>query len=174
MLTGTSPFFIAQDTSLDDQFRQLMTTEVCMPPYLSAAAKDLLEKLLVKSVSARQPTKRLRDIETIKRHPFFEQINWSRLKSLKVVPPREVVVEDITRTDVVFSAEDSEESFDNVVMSDERKKALKVINFTFIRNDSSATSTRLRGSSGSVAVPNKFDDTRSGESPGTSSRLSIA
>lgn len=51
MLTGTSPFFIAKDTSLDDQFRTLMTTSVNFPAYLSEPAKDLLTKLLVKSVT---------------------------------------------------------------------------------------------------------------------------
>jgi hypothetical protein len=170
MLTGTSPFVMGRDTSLEEQFRQLMTTDIPFPPTLSAPAKELLTRLLVKSVRHKQPTKRLRDIAVIKQHPFFERINWARLKNLKVPAPAEVRVDDITREDFVLDHAEPEESFSNVVMSDERKKAMRVINFTFIRNDLAQTPL-LKGSTDSLSSPTKSEDSSKAE--GDSSRLTI-
>lgn len=85
-----------------------------------------------------------------------------------------MIVEDITQEHFLPEI-DEIDSFENVIMSDERKKAMKVINFTFIRNDSSASPLFHRGgSSGSVSSPTKSDESPSVDLRDSSSRLSIA
>lgn len=55
-----------------------------MPAYFSEEAKDLLSKLLV-----RNPSKRLgcQGSEEIKKHPFFQSVNWEDMLLLKERPP---------------------------------------------------------------------------------------
>jgi len=64
-----------------------------MPSHFSESAKSLLSKLLV-----RNPTKRLgfNGTDEIKKHPFFESINWEDLQALKKRPP---IVPTLTRPD---------------------------------------------------------------------------
>ena len=66
-----------------------------MPAHFSEVSKDLLSKLLV-----RNPTKRLghNHIDEIKKHEFFDSINWDELLNLKKDPP---IVPTITRPDDV-------------------------------------------------------------------------
>jgi serum/glucocorticoid-regulated kinase 2 len=58
--------------------------DVVMVQWLTPNAKDLLKGLL-----NRDPKKRLgnKGIETIKTHPFFEEINWEALEKREVDPP---------------------------------------------------------------------------------------
>mmetsp|Transcript_26605 Transcript_26605/g.47828 ORF Transcript_26605/g.47828 Transcript_26605/m.47828 type:complete len:284 (+) Transcript_26605:5583-6434(+) len=51
LLTGCSPFDVSKSENSDQQFNVLMTTDVVFPTTLSAAAVDLLKKLLVRKVS---------------------------------------------------------------------------------------------------------------------------
>ncbi|BDA41611.1 cGMP-dependent protein kinase 2 [Coccomyxa sp. Obi] len=89
LLTGRQPFsspktddpMVVMRRIVDDNWR------VKYPPYLSGQAKDLISRLL-----ERKPTRRLGMLNgraaDIKRHKWFEGLDWEALEARKVEPPR--------------------------------------------------------------------------------------
>jgi serine/threonine protein kinase len=68
MLAGSVPFY---SKNREEMFKNILNRPAEMKPYFSDAASDLLTKLL-----QIDPTKRLKDPKTVKRHPFFASVNW--------------------------------------------------------------------------------------------------
>ncbi|KAJ3018805.1 hypothetical protein HKX48_002622 [Thoreauomyces humboldtii] len=107
MLTGLPPFY---DENTNDMYKKILSQELTFPDDVSPVAKDLLKQLL-----DREPTKRLghSGADEIKRHPFFADINWSRLLSRKYPPPFRPNVTSATDTsnfDEEFTSEVPQDS----------------------------------------------------------------
>ncbi|XP_065728079.1 ribosomal protein S6 kinase alpha-5 isoform X7 [Phocoena phocoena] len=73
--------------------RRILKSEPPYPQEMSAVAKDLIQRLLMKD-----PKKRLgcgpRDADEIKEHLFFQKINWDDLAAKKVPAPFKPVIRD--------------------------------------------------------------------------------
>lgn len=94
MMTGSPPF-VAENRK--KTIEKILKAKLNFPQYLSLAARDVLKRLL-----KREPTSRLgagkEDAEEIKRHAFFQTINWNTLHEKKVTPPFEPKFKDETDT----------------------------------------------------------------------------
>lgn len=75
MLFGVTPFY---SNSLVETYRKIVDLEYNFPFNISEKIKDLIQKLIQKK------DKRL-NIYEIKKHPFFEGVDWENIKSM--VPP---------------------------------------------------------------------------------------
>lgn len=85
LLTGASPFTVEGEKNTQQEIsRRILKTNPPIPDDLSPEVADFITKLLVKD-----PRKRLgggvEDAEELKRHPFFDGLNWDDL-SRKAVP----------------------------------------------------------------------------------------
>jgi len=100
MLTGLPPFY-SQD--VQEMYRRIMNDRLTFPNYVSEVAKDIISLLLI-----RNPDERLADPNQIKRHRFFEGIDWELLYQKKIPPPFVPVVkgdEDTSQIDPAFTVE---------------------------------------------------------------------
>uniref|UniRef100_H2Y4V1 non-specific serine/threonine protein kinase n=1 Tax=Ciona savignyi TaxID=51511 RepID=H2Y4V1_CIOSA len=83
MLTGQLPF---QGRDRKDTMTQILKAKLGMPQFLSQEAQSLLRMLF-----KRNPGNRLGSgsdgVEEIKRHPFFNGIDWNRLLRKDIDPP---------------------------------------------------------------------------------------
>ncbi|XP_036099559.1 ribosomal protein S6 kinase alpha-5 isoform X7 [Molossus molossus] len=94
LLTGASPFTVdGEKNSQAEISRRILKSEPPYPQDMSALAKDLIQRLLMKD-----PKKRLgcgpRDADEIKEHLFFQKINWDDLAAKKVPAPFRPVIRD--------------------------------------------------------------------------------
>ncbi|XP_058511558.1 ribosomal protein S6 kinase alpha-5 isoform X2 [Ochotona princeps] len=94
LLTGASPFTVdGEKNSQAEISRRILKSEPPYPQEMSAVAKDLIQRLLMKD-----PKKRLgcgpRDADEIKEHLFFQKINWEDLAAKKVPAPFKPVIRD--------------------------------------------------------------------------------
>ncbi|KAI8463717.1 MAG: putative blue light receptor [Monoraphidium minutum] len=82
LLYGVTPF---RGARREETFDNILRNPLAFPakPAISAAAQDLISKLLIKDVAGRLGTRA--GAEEIKAHPFFEGINWALLR--QQVPP---------------------------------------------------------------------------------------
>ena len=82
MLIGQSPF---QGEDEDELFHSICNDSIDYPRWLSKDAINLVDKLL-----QRDPEKRIgctEQLEPLRRHGFFDSIDWNLLESLKMQPP---------------------------------------------------------------------------------------
>jgi serum/glucocorticoid-regulated kinase 2 len=81
MLTGLPPFY---DENVKEMYKKIVQAPLKFPDEVSPVAQDLLTKML-----DRDPAKRLgaNGAEEIKRHKFFDDINWVKLNARKYTPP---------------------------------------------------------------------------------------
>ncbi|RPB24079.1 kinase-like protein [Terfezia boudieri ATCC MYA-4762] len=90
LMTGSPPFPANNRAKIQDN---ILKKKLVLPYYLSADAKDILNKLLQKN-----PAKRwgMQDIEKVKKHRFFRKINWGELerRECKNGPPIRPLVTD--------------------------------------------------------------------------------
>jgi serine/threonine protein kinase len=131
MLSGTVPFF---DPNSSLMFRMIVSDPVEFPGHLSEPARDLIGRLLEKD-----PGKRLgagdADFAEVKRHRFFEAIDFERLMRREIEPewkPTFNGATDVGHFQCDSTAELPEVSynFDSVVGS-----SLQIMNFTFYRRE---------------------------------------
>ena len=84
MLIGLPPYYARTQTEI---FEAVKTAPLVLPEYLSPSAKDLIARLLV-----RNPKMRLGagkgDAEQIKKHPWFEGIDWQLVYNRGLNPPK--------------------------------------------------------------------------------------
>ncbi|CAL5219420.1 g1249 [Coccomyxa viridis] len=89
LLTGRQPFSSPKTDDPMVVMRRIVDDNwhVKYPPYLSAPAKDLISRLL-----ERKPTRRLGMLNgratDIKRHKWFDGLDWDALEARKMEPPR--------------------------------------------------------------------------------------
>lgn len=69
MLVGSPPYYAK---SKDQIFENIKSSPLEFPRDVSVVAKDLISKLL-----ERNPKQRLVNLEAIKAHAFFDNVNWS-------------------------------------------------------------------------------------------------
>ena len=90
LLTGRQPFTTPKSEDPMVVMRRIVDEEfvIRFPPYVSAAARDLVVRLL-----ERKPTRRLGALAgragDVKRHRWFEGFDWEALAARKMVPPRQ-------------------------------------------------------------------------------------
>ncbi|CAK7901306.1 serine/threonine-protein kinase Ypk1p [[Candida] anglica] len=91
MLTGLPPFY---DDDVNTMYGKILRNPLRFPSSLEGTdAQDLLIKLLQKD-----PNHRLSDAETIKNHPFFQNIDWNKLLTKSYFPPFKPNVENLLDT----------------------------------------------------------------------------
>lgn len=74
MISGRPPF---KGSNEFQTFQKIINLDYAFPPGFPSVARDLIKRLLVLDPNQR-PT-----IEAIKRHPFFEKVDWTTLWKLK-------------------------------------------------------------------------------------------
>uniref|UniRef100_A0A3B3WGG4 non-specific serine/threonine protein kinase n=1 Tax=Poecilia mexicana TaxID=48701 RepID=A0A3B3WGG4_9TELE len=94
LLTGGSPFTVDGDeNSHSDIAKRICKKDPPFPKDMGPLAKDLIQRLLVKD-----PKKRLgsgpNGAENVKKHPFYQKINWEDLAGKKVPAPFKPVIRD--------------------------------------------------------------------------------
>ncbi|KAI9317301.1 kinase-like domain-containing protein [Dichotomocladium elegans] len=102
MLVGVPPF---RGRTRQDTINAIMSKNVPMVYYFSAATKDLLSKLLRKNPHLRLGYK-TKDQATLRNHPFFKDIDWVALADRGVDPP----IHPIVNFDPMFTSEPIEAS----------------------------------------------------------------
>ena len=86
-------------------YEKILRDPLLFPDEVSSSARSILTGLLT-----RDPAQRLgvNGADEIKRHPFFEKIDWRRLAQKKIQPPFKPRVRspvDVSNFDTVFTAE---------------------------------------------------------------------
>ncbi|XP_061600095.1 ribosomal protein S6 kinase alpha-5 isoform X2 [Cololabis saira] len=94
LLTGGSPFTVDGDeNSHTDIAKRIVKKDPPFPKDMGPLAKDVIQRLLVKD-----PKKRLGSgpsgAENVKKHPFYQKINWEDLAAKKVPAPFKPVIRD--------------------------------------------------------------------------------
>jgi serum/glucocorticoid-regulated kinase 2 len=89
----------------DKMYEKILRDPLLFPDGVSPSARSILSGLLT-----RDPAQRLgvNGAEEIKRHPFFDKIDWHRLAQKKIQPPFKPSVRspvDVSNFDTVFTAE---------------------------------------------------------------------
>ena len=89
----------------DKMYEKILRDPLLFPDEVSSSARSILTGLLT-----RDPAQRLgvNGADEIKRHPFFEKIDWRRLAQKKIQPPFKPSVRspvDVSNFDTVFTAE---------------------------------------------------------------------
>jgi serine/threonine protein kinase len=78
MLNGSTPFY-DEDNNL--MYKNISENILMFPEFFSDEVKDLLEKMMEKD-----PKKRIK-IPEIKKHPFFQDLDWDLVLNKKIQPP---------------------------------------------------------------------------------------
>jgi len=122
MMNGLPPFYVENNEEL--MYDKILNDSLYMPDTFSDEAKDIIDKFL-----DRDPSVRLQDIEAIKQHPFFSDIDFEKLYAKQIHPPFVPDVqspEDVSQIDQEFLDEsiDSDEQVPHkpVSRSAKRKK----------------------------------------------------
>nr|XP_029531892.1 ribosomal protein S6 kinase alpha-5-like [Oncorhynchus nerka] len=94
LLTGGSPFTVDGDqNSHTDIAKRISKKDPPFPKDMSPLAKDLIQRLLIKD-----PKKRLGSgpdgADNVKKHPFYQKINWEDLAAKRVLAPFKPVIRD--------------------------------------------------------------------------------
>uniref|UniRef100_A0A8K9XR03 Ribosomal protein S6 kinase n=1 Tax=Oncorhynchus mykiss TaxID=8022 RepID=A0A8K9XR03_ONCMY len=94
LLTGGSPFTVDGDqNSHTDIAKRISKKDPPFPKDMSPLAKDLIQRLLIKD-----PKKRLGSgpdgADNVKKHPFYQNINWEDLAAKRVPAPFKPVIRD--------------------------------------------------------------------------------
>uniref|UniRef100_A0A7N0UKP5 non-specific serine/threonine protein kinase n=1 Tax=Kalanchoe fedtschenkoi TaxID=63787 RepID=A0A7N0UKP5_KALFE len=82
MLSGTPPFKDASEWLI---FQRIIARDLRFPNYFSDDAKNLIDRLLDKD-PIRRPGAGPDGYDALKKHPFFNGVNWKKLRSQ--VPPK--------------------------------------------------------------------------------------
>lgn len=118
MLTGLPPFY---DDDHNVMYRKILQNPLKFPGFLeNTDVKDLLIKLLQKD-----PSKRLNDPQVIKSHPFFKDIDWTKLLNKSYLPPFKPNVENLLDTsnfDLDFTNEKPQDSVVDSFLSESVQK----------------------------------------------------
>jgi serum/glucocorticoid-regulated kinase 2 len=97
--------YVSNTEITDKMYEKILRDPLLFPDEVSSSARSILTGLLT-----RDPAQRLgvNGADEIKRHPFFEKIDWRRLAQKKIQPPFKPSVRspvDVSNFDTVFTAE---------------------------------------------------------------------
>lgn len=124
MLTGLPPFY---SKHINVMYQKILNAPLTFPSFISDSAKSLLEGLLTREVDSRLGG------DDVRRHPFFEGIDWDELEAKRVAAPWIPPVRDamdITQIDDYFTAERPTDSYVDSNMLDDADKDI-FSGFTF-------------------------------------------
>nr|XP_056706681.1 ribosomal protein S6 kinase alpha-5 isoform X1 [Euleptes europaea] len=94
LLTGASPFTVdGERNSQTEISRRILKSEPPYPQEMSAQAKEVIQRLLIKDPKKRLGCGSSGAVE-IKQHPFFQKINWDHMAAKKVPAPFKPVIRD--------------------------------------------------------------------------------
>ncbi|GFT19125.1 ribosomal protein S6 kinase beta-1 [Nephila pilipes] len=116
MLTGCPPF---QGENRKKTIEKILKHKLAFPPYISEEAKDLIRKLMRRPVNQRLGSGP-DDAEPIKKHPFFQIVNWDDLLAKKIEPPYKpklISEDDVSQFDPKFTSIAPYDSPDDSVIS---------------------------------------------------------
>merc|ERR1712110_810261 len=102
MLTGAPPFTAGDRKKT---IEKILKGKLCLPPYLTPDARDLIRKFLKRQVSQRLGAGP-EDADAIKAHPYFKHINWADVINRKLKPPFEPTLtseDDVSQFDTTFT-----------------------------------------------------------------------
>jgi len=146
MLTGLPPFY---NQDVQQMYRLILTARLTFPPYMSDTARSLVHLLLEKD-----PSKRFTNPEFIKRHSFFEGIDWDALYRKKITPPFIPPVKsavDISQIDPMFTEENPTLDMSsmgeggspdpNAPVSTEAAMQTAFVHFSYVSPEHSGTTT---------------------------------
>jgi len=108
LTVGIPPFY---SQNINDMYNKIQHGVLRFPPFLSENCKALIVDLL-----NRDPSKRLgstNDVEDLKQHPFFDDIDFDRLYNKQVVPDYqpEVKKDQTALFDTEFTSEKVQDTF---------------------------------------------------------------
>lgn len=83
MLTGITPFWAP---TVGKTILKIREQDLVFPKFLDQEAKDLISRLLVPSICERLGFRK-GDPDVVRKHPFFEGVDWDKLVSKEVEPP---------------------------------------------------------------------------------------
>jgi len=102
MLTGAPPFTAENRKKT---IEKILKGKLNLPPYLTPDARDLIRKLLKRSICQRLGNGPA-DADPIKSHPFFKHIKWADVIARKLDPPFKPVLaseDDTSQFDATFT-----------------------------------------------------------------------
>jgi len=133
MLTGLPPFY---NQNLHMMYEKIIRAKLSFPPHLSPNARSVLSALLERSPKSRLGC--MRGLDDLKRHPFFDGIDWDRLYRKQLIPPFRPETYggklDTTNIDDEFKRETPRDT--PVMASTLKGKDVKFENFTFAKPES--------------------------------------
>ena len=126
LVCGTKPFYSKENMNLfsdESKKNKLMINE-----FISVELKNLLNKLLNKDKN-----EKFDNIDDIKKHIFFKDLDWNKLLNLQIVPPINLVKNRIENWNKIgFKKKLKEEKKDYFL---DFNIVTKLQNFTFIRKN---------------------------------------
>jgi len=131
MLTGLPPFY---SQNINIMYQKILNGELRFPSYVSAEAQSLLEGLLTREVEKRLGSGTDGSNE-VKRHVFFNGIDWEKLEKKDVEPPFKPKVKsetDISQIDTAFTLEKPQDSLVENTLSDTVARENNFDGFTFV------------------------------------------
>jgi len=107
MLTGLPPFYCED---VQKMYSLKLNSELAIPDHIEPEAADLIRMFL-----DRNPETRLTEIEAIKRHSWFDGINWDHLIRKEIEPPYipQVAKDSTILIDETFTKMDVNETLNN-------------------------------------------------------------
>lgn len=105
---------------------------MCLPPFLTPDARDLIRKLLKRQVNARLGSGH-DDAGPIKNHPFFRHVNWTDVISRKLEPPIKPLLsseDDVSQFDSRFTRQTPVDSPVDTLLSESANLAF--VGFTYV------------------------------------------
>ncbi|XP_022110503.1 ribosomal protein S6 kinase beta-1-like isoform X1 [Acanthaster planci] len=129
MLTGGPPFTAENRKKTIDK---ILKGKLNLPPYLTHDARDLLRRLLKRTVVSRLGSGP-EDAKKIKEHSFFRHVNWNDVLASKVEPPFKPLLandEDVSQFDTKFTKEPPVDSPDDSMLSESMDQIF--LGFTYI------------------------------------------
>jgi serine/threonine protein kinase len=131
MLVGLPPFY---DGNTNKMYRAILHDQINFPHHVSPRAEDLISRLLDRDPKARLGASEA-DAEEIKRHPFFEMLDWDDVMARKVRPqwrPKIATEDDTSHFDAQFTsqAHDATQEEDATVTPETQRAFL---NFTCVQ-----------------------------------------
>uniref|UniRef100_A0A8C4QPJ1 Ribosomal protein S6 kinase n=1 Tax=Eptatretus burgeri TaxID=7764 RepID=A0A8C4QPJ1_EPTBU len=129
MLTGAPPFAADNRKKTIDK---ILRCKLSLPPYLSIEAREILKKLLTRTVSMRLGAAAT-DAEEVQGHPFFQHISWRDLLARKIDPPFKPCLksaDDVSQFDTKFTRQTPVDSPDDSALSESANQAF--LGFTYV------------------------------------------
>ena len=82
MLVGLPPYF---SNNQEQIFKNIDNAELIIPNFISKKGQNLIRSLLIKNPLERLGSKN--DVEDIKNHPYFDDIDWNKIYNREYMPP---------------------------------------------------------------------------------------